>query len=604
MLYEVSNQTYNHKLSEHEVSHNGPFQKMVGRGKKKTPQDFYLTKDTPENLLKIYQAGHCLKPHAFTSEDKSSRMMVNAIVLDFDHLTKSQLDFVKSISKYGDYSAGMKTQLHHNKDIPGWHPSEWKYKVFHPTSNCLCVYEDVDREFQKAVAFYNPSRTADEVKDIWTKWKRANNRKTAISNPIFNGWILPDVAMLNSYRTQITYSINVEQKEPHRVVEDEWICAHLPVGTSKFPSTGKDNYEGLDWKIEEAVATPPMKSACSDEHRGEVQQTYDWLIRSYDKHEDKFNLPLWKADFARRANKTHFDDLVLGGRGLNIIRAKVFSKTHAGHSVDLTLSKEALKKDAGLCARSFARVRQECLYHGIPCPREDALKDMLKAYQEIHGVRIYDVLLNKGILDDILREMASAYCSSSLNYKAWRLKQRVVESGAKADPLVVKARDEWRDSIGTDSEKELRTAFFKARDKFAYRRAVDWSNPIYNQPYDYHRRGFRSEVMKMLMDGEVKLNGEKEFVERMRLDISSEDGEYTDKVLSNWFKEYRRQWNATYPDNPIGRKIHKSRYDEIFKDMSKEEISAWIDNADIHRQMKKKLRRRYHLEKTPSPICA
>ena len=41
---------------------------------------------------------------------------------------------------------------------------------------------------------------------------------------------------------------------------------------------------------------------------------------------------------------------------------------------------------------------------------------------------------------------------------------------------------------------------------------------------------------------------------------------------------------------------HKQRpspYDKTFKGMSKEEISAWIDNADIHRQTKKRLKERY-----------
>jgi hypothetical protein len=41
------------------------------------------------------------------------------------------------------------------------------------------------------------------------------------------------------------------------------------------------------------------------------------------------------------------------------------------------------------------------------------------------------------------------------------------------------------------------------------------------------------------------------------------------------------------------RKQRKSEYDETFKDMSKDEIREWIEHADIHRQIKARLRRRY-----------
>jgi len=598
MYYEISNKVYNHKLTEHERQHNGPFQKMIGRGDKKSPQNFYLTKDTPENLLKVYQAGHCLKPHAFDKTSKPSQMEVNCIVLDFDHLTKAQCEFVKSHSQYGDYSAGMKTNLHLNSGIPGWQPTEWKYKVFHPVSNTLCVYEDIDARFLDAVKHYNPGHADDEVETIWRRWKRANNHKglNGIGNPIFNGWILPDVAMLNSYRTQITFAAAPAQSEKVKTIDDYWMYSHLPTsGMGKFTSSSIDDYDGLDWKIGEAINTPKERKK-DKEHIEGVKQIQNWILNNYAIHERQFNLPLWKADFARRMNKNHFNDLVLAGRELNIMRSKVFAKIHAGHAVCMKLQKDDAKKDARLCANVFARIRQECMGQGMKVDREEALKDIIKAYREIHGVKVFTILKDRKWLNEVTYEMASAYYYSSLNYPSWRLKQRVMMAGLAADDDVIEARNKWRDAIGTPDEDEMRDNFFKVREQFAQARRDEWRDDKWNQPYDYHRKGFKTEIITMLLNGEVKIEDEDGFLDRMRLDICEEDGSFSDELIRNWFKDYRREWNSKYPENPIGRKHHKqhrSDYDEMFRDMTKEEIREWIDNADIHRQTKKRLRNRY-----------
>ena len=91
MFYEISNVVFNHKPTNWDIRHKNPFHPSK---KSKMGNDYYLVEDTPQNLFKMFQLGHCIKPHAPTS----LRLAVaHTIVLDFDNLTKEQCDFVKSI---------------------------------------------------------------------------------------------------------------------------------------------------------------------------------------------------------------------------------------------------------------------------------------------------------------------------------------------------------------------------------------------------------------------------------------------------------------------------------------------------------------------------
>lgn len=189
--------------------------------------------------------------------------------------------------------------------------------------------------------------------------------------------------------------------------------------------------------------------------------------------------------------------------------------------------------------------------------------------------------------------MASSYYSAYLNFKGWRLKERVVMAGLEADQEVLEARNKWRDAIGTDAEEELRTAFFKKREEFATARRDDWNNPKWNQTYDYHRRGFKKEVMETLLNGEIMLTSEDDFIERLRMDIAERDGDYTDDLLKKWYSEYKREWNKAYPDRIIGRCPRKGKWAELFKNRTREEIMTMIRGLDVSKQMKNDLRKRY-----------
>ena len=126
---------------------------------------------------------------------------------------------------------------------------------------------------------------------------------------------------------------------------------------------------------------------------------------------------------------------------------------------------------------------------------------------------------------------------------------------------------------------------------------LDEANKI-KFPYDYHRRGFKQEVMDILLNGQIKLETKDDFKERLRShDITvGKDGEYSDDILDSWFYQYRAEKNKQNPNDPIGRKQHKkhkSKYDELFKNMTKEQIAEYINSSDLSPNMKSRLRKEH-----------
>lgn len=591
MYYEISNVVFNHKLTKWEIEHANPFSKTTGRGKNKRRQEFYLTKDYPRNLFTVYSNGFCIKPHAF-SEDGD--MFLNCIVLDFDNLTEIQCQFVKAVvngkyefkKMYGDYSSGMKTEMSKNDGIEGWKPAKWKYKVFYPVENCLSTYEDVNEKFIEAVAFFNPTRTMEEVREVWAKWRKANNRKNAedgVYNPIFTDWILPDVQMANNTRNQITYSVDPSQPEKVKQFDDTWLYRHLPVaGAWKYPPTSKYDYKGLDWKIEESRRDVEKRNI-SEEAVVECEKT---ILANIHFPYDRFNLPISKAGFSRLLHRNHFTDLVVGSTGLTLLLSKVFKKHSEG--TDLTLKLDEMKKDANLAGKCFARILAEIRKQGLTTSmKEEALQDIIRAFKEIHGQNVFTVLSKKET-GAIVHEMARSFMSAWMNYQGWRFNQRLMK--VNVSPKVIQARNKWRDT----KDEQDRDEFFKELGKDLKARWNEAQKPEYDCPYDFHRRGFKAEVFNILMNGAIKIDNPEDFVKRLRMDIvPSTDGEYSEELLKKWHIQYKTMWNKEHPENPIGRKAKKGKWSEIFKDKSQDEISDIIKNLDVSKQMKYKLKEQY-----------
>lgn len=600
MLYEVSNLVSNHKYTKWEIQHRNPFGN-IGWGKKKQRRYCYLIDDQPINLFKAYQLGLSMKPHAFNLEQnpETTQCFVKTIILDFDNLTKEQCDFLENICfahkfhptpMYGDYSSGMKTWLANNENIPGaTEPDKWKYKVFFPTrSNTLCVFEDVDAAYMDAVAFFNPAFTREQVREVWTAWKKADNRKDKITDPMFDKWILPDVAMLKNFRNQITYGVKPAQGEKFKELDDTEISLKLPVGMGKFPVTDKNNYIGLDWKLVESKPKFKAKEAT----REQVEELKKHIKDNCQFPLDDFNLPTTKAGMALFLGKTHLDDLVMPTDAISYINAAYWGQIK-DRKFDNDFQMEKFKKDAWFVGKTFARIYAEIRWHGeTKSYKVQALEDCCTALRKFHGPNIFGIMKPRH-LDEIATQMARAFMSAWNNYPTWRMRQKLLDT--TVSPKVVEARNRWRDTKSTED----RNNYFEELNKDVKAR-WDQADKI-KFPYDYHRRGFKQEVMDILLNGRIKLDTKEDFKARLRSqDITvKKDGDYSDDILDSWFYQYRAEWNKQNPEDPIGRKPHKqhkSKYDELFKDMSKEEIAEYINNSDISPNMKSRLRKEHGIQ--------
>lgn len=604
MLYEISNKLSNHKYTEYELKFKHPFSQHVGRGKNKTKRTCYLVQDDPEILCGAYKYGFSMKPHAFKIDGvtETKQPWVNCVILDFDNLTKQQCLFVKSIVEgkydfmpegkqiFGDWSSGMKTTILHNSGIPNG-ISKWKYKVFFPTLEpTLCVYEDVDRAFRVAVSFFNPTFSMDEVNVIWEAWKKANNRKNKISNPMFNGWILPDVQMLNAFRTQVTFSINTNQKEQFVEIDDDNPMFRRLGCSSKYPVTSKLDYVGLDWKVNKAV--PRCKDMGTPPTKEQIEEIYNQIQDNCHFPYSDYSLPTTKASFAQLVGKTHFDDLVLPSRGIAKLNAARWSQIH-NHQMNVNHDLEELMKDANYVSKTFARIYAELRFQGQPSNfKVQALEDCCTALKLLHGPKLFDDggYLTKRQLHDMMWEMASAFMNAWNAYKWWRVRQKMLKT--IVNHRVYELRDIWRQSHSNEDFK----AYVVELNKDIMARYNEAKNT--KMPYDYHRFGFKKEIIEgVLVPGQIKLNSPSEFMSRMRLEIVvMKDGNYSDKLLTQWFYQYRALWNKTYPQDAIGRKEHKphkSKYDELFKDMTREQIAEYINTSDLSPNMKSRLRKEH-----------
>lgn len=593
MKYEISNLVSNHKYTEKDIRYHNPFSKFIGRGKNRRKRTCYLIDDNPKFLLEAYQYGFSMKPHAFQIDGtvETKQPWVNCIILDFDNLTKEQFEFVKMVSRYGDYSSGMKTWIKEHAGIPNAQPDKWKFKVFFQTIEpTLCVYEDVDKAFLCAVEFYNPYHPKDEVKAIWSAWKKANNRKSKICDPMFDGWILPDVAMLNNFRNQITYSINTGIDKPFlELSDDNPTFRKIGLGgmCGKYEVTSKWSYRGLDWKVEEAKPDEELKDKPTE---AQIQEIYKHLHDNCQFPYSDYSLPTTKAAFAKEIGKEHFDDLVLPTKGIAILNAARWRQIKS-RQMNTDKDMDEVMKNANITAKTFSRIYAELRRQGkTDNYRNQALEDCCTAMKFLHGPKLFDGVLTKDEKENVLKEMARAFMWAWNGHRWWRVRQKMLRT--VVNPKVLELRNKWKMTHDNDDfrkycielDKDIKARIVEAD-------TIKWG-------YDYHRWGFKKEIIDdTLIPGQVKLNSPDEFIGRMRMEIvTKKDGVYTDKLLTEWFYQYRAKWNSTYPENPIGRKQHKSKYEELFKGMSKDEISDTISKLQIHPNMKSRLRNKYGVE--------
>ena len=605
MYYEVSNIVFKNKPTGKKMAKKYPFKRLK--------EQVHLVEDTTYNLYLTYKRGFSVKPHPFT-KSTLDKAKVNSIVLDFDHLTEHQAQFVGAVVNgkyrfldiYGDYSAGTKTRLYENRDIPNYQNPKWGFKVFYP-ANCLCTWKELNEAFVEAVSFFNPLFSMEQVKEIWDKWLKANNRKNKISDPIFKDWILPDVTMLNSFRTQITYGVNPELKED-RIVRA--FPKNDIYSIMAFPAGGIQDYEGLEWRPEEAIEDKEVTEQVLSAWMNQVYSAFDIEICNIAQNPNdlKIQLPTSKSMLARRLKKQEFEDLVWDDKFNGILNARLYAR-EIDFDIALTIAKDT--------ARTLTRNLMEMEYQrNLNFNRADSVKNNLNAivhdtivvvrqrcgltiFNDRKGKRKFNVKKLKEIV-------GKSIANATLNFFRFRtkLKMKFVEAIWNPPHMeILKKYIETGDKAILNQYNEQRKCWIEENIKEADKVKI---------PYTYRKRGLKKWLISVanldLSDEELdfygfepkRLKDADEWVDWCMETLNSRQDDLNDVSvddLKKWYPDYRKEYNAkwgttdTKIDKRTGKK--KSKYAELFNGKSKEEISDLIDSMEISRGRKSQLRKEW-----------
>lgn len=655
MKYEISNTISNHKYDGWEISHKRPFKRGV---------PCFLVEDNPKALYEVFKRGHCLKPHAF----KDARdAFCNSIILDFDNLTKGQYDFVRSICQgaayrfaniYGDDSSGMKTKRHeYEKSIQGipnpppFSPSEWKFKVFYGVDEVIVTYDGIYNAFLDAICFFNPLHSKDEVAEVFRLWVEADNqslyykhdgknkdgvfhkvgerkpnpRALTIEDERFKGFILPDVAMLKNFRNQITYGVDVNQVEKfHTLNENDYASSPIRkiISTSQFPSTTKDDYRGVDWKVEfdtnfdeNETNEPPkeIKKEVLDEYLNAFKKAIEDAKKKVEEEsfDSRLDFPCSKSEMAKRLGIRHFDDLVMEKYALVSMAmwSRINAKTRNGKVKigdldgifnDLNLVKSQMRN-------AFEYICQ-CKKMGKTTNKNwiDLVEDIVQIYMTKYGVDCFEKLKAKQCkrsnaketyLDKFLKSVVRVMKWSAQGFNHWRLNQKLIGANLPLEDDYMKYLALYRET------KDF--TYLKKYNEERKRILQEHREEIESRGLEYlHvRKGLKTSILDDAsfapkMDEAGFVNWAMDEIVR-KFGVGEEEAKHFKPRVVKWYIDYRRETNKTWKEvgDGIPRKSRSSKWDSLFKDKSKDEIESIIKNEVKSKQERYYLRKKYLRER-------
>ena len=597
MKYEVSNIIFKDKPTDKKMAKKYPFRHIK--------EQVHLFEDTPYNLYLTYKRGFSMKPHPFT-ENTLNEAKVHAIVLDFDHLTIQQKDFIESIVNgkfqfkdiYGDYSSGTKARLYENRDIPNYENPKWGYKVFYP-ADCLCTWKELNDTFIEAVSFFNPLFSMEKVREVWAKWLKANNRKDKVNDPIFKDWILPDVAMLNSYRTQITYGVKPDLKK-------DYVVKAFPnndiYSIAAFPSGDLSDYRGLEWRPEEII----IDKDSSDE----VMEAWQKLIEpvmiaeieqaKQNPNDLKLNLPTSRSVLARRLKKQTFEDLAWDDKANSILNARLYAR-----EIDYDKAKQVMIDSARTLTRNLIEMEFQ---RNICQNTADALKNNLHAL--LHDTLIVarqrcglKLLEKRGIDEELRKKTCQTIIRATNNFMRFRTRLKLKQLETEINPPHLQLLNEY-----CDTGDKSKLAEYNRQRRIWLENNEKEANKL-KLPYTYKKKGLKKwlicvatlDLSKEELEDfglePVRLKDEKVWVDWCLNTLGTRHDDLNDVSrddLKKWYRDYKREYNSKWGmlegklDRRTGKKT--SKYDEQFKDMSDEDVLEWIETHDLHRQQKKRIK--------------
>lgn len=628
---------YNHKPTQADMIWRSGFLTP-----KKKPTMCPIKEDTVENYVFAYDNGLCVKGYRFTSEND---IWKRTFVCDFDNLNEAQYNRVLELIGQGGklkriqgrMSSGMKVEWHLNSGIPNWKPNKWKYKVFFPLdefyggNGVICIREEVERAYLDVVQFFNPWSERNKTEEIARLWLKANNQSMyykhgtragqlrnnhpalVIEDPIFKDYILPDPVEVTNPRHQITYSVIPEMKETHRFLDDEDWDKILGQGLhGRFPATTKSQFTeivNLPYDFKDSLDT--MAKRQLDRNfipTAGLQDRLVALVEKYLTNPELYNptrtIPTSRSEMAKSTKKNEWKDLVMDVNLATKTNIAIYSEWE--HGYDMQRVGETFSDICRLlvrceCERRTMGMNQKPEMEPIIT---ECLKDLPWYAKSVFGENFFPNM-DREKLHRLAKTISRSMEKSAYGYRVWRMEQKCLMVVEKSKPELLELWKASRKRLGNDAD------FKKYREeKSRIENAVYDEALRFESPYVYVRRGLKKEMIEQALSAGHPMDKE-EFVEfAIGKIVEEQDGYVERERIEGWFRDYQSRFNKVQGmelgnDEIYGkmtgyqlkngkmRKERKSKYDEIFKDMDKNQIAEWIKNSDLHRQMKKKLKGKY-----------
>lgn len=634
MKISLGNAIYNHKPTDADMKWHSGFQ-----NKKKQPIACPVREDTVENYAFAYDNGLCVRGYRFTSEKD---IFKRTFVCDFDNLTEEQYNKVVELVKnnpqglrriQGRFSSGMKVDMFQHEGIPDWKPAKWKYKVFFPldefygNNGVMCVREEVERAYLDVVQFFNPSYERQRIEEVARLWLKANNQSIyykhgknkgllrnnppslVIEDPIFKDWILPDPVEVTNPRHQITYSVVPEMEEQFMFLNDEDWERILGRGmAARFPATPKADFTDIIDLPYDAKDTWEKKLSEAekklDNRLGEKNGTYKLVENALKSTEDGREIPTSKSGMAKKSGKNEWKDLIFDFQLASSTNRAIYTNWESGY--DMEKVRRTMKDTVKFLVRCEAE-----LEHGVngnPTRQtviEKTIHDLPWYVSKIFGETFIENMNPKN-LSGLAKSIANSIEKACDMFKAWRLEQKCLKLMEENPEL----NGHWRRARTRLGETANFEEYYKTKNELES--AVLEQARRIEYPYVFVRRGLKKEMVEHALK-EARPMSKTEFVRFVMEKTVEQDGCVDEEKVEGWYRDYQSRFNKGQRmdlgnEEVYGQmngyqlkngkvrkehKEHKSKYNELFKGKTKEEISLAIQELNISRIAKYRLRKRY-----------
>lgn len=635
MKISLGNAIYNHKPTDADMKWHSGFQ-----NKKKQPIACPVREDTVENYAFAYDNGLCVRGYRFTSEKD---IFKRTFVCDFDNLTEEQYNKVVELVKnnphglrriQGRFSSGMKVDMFQHEGIPDWKPAKWKYKVFFPldefygNNGVMCVREEVERAYLDVVQFFNPCHERQRIEEVARLWLKANNQSIyykhgknkgllrnnppslVIEDPIFKDWILPDPVEVTNPRHQITYSVVPEMEEQFMFLKDEDWERILGRGmAARFPATPKADFTDIIDLPYDAKDTWEKKLSEAekklDNRLGEKNGTYKLVEKALNGNPpDEREIPTSKSGMAKKSGKNEWKDLIFDFQLASSTNRAIYTNWESGY--DMEKVRRTMKDTVKFLVRCEAE-----LEHGVngnPTRQsviEKTIHDLPWYASKIFGETFIENMNPKN-LSGLAKSIANAIEKACDMFKAWRLEQKCLKLMEENPEL----NCQWRMARTRLGETANFEEYYKTKNELES--AVLEQARRIEYPYVFVRRGLKKEMIEHALK-EARPMSKTEFVRFVMEKTVEQDGCVDEEKIEGWYRDYQSRFNKGQRmdlgnEEVYGQmngyqlkngkvrkehKEHKSKYDELFKGKTKEEISLAIQKLNISRIAKYRLRKKY-----------